>query len=79
MQLYANFYTREMLEEWENPTIGILLCADKNDAMVRYTLPEDEKQIFAAKYKLYLPTEAEILAEIRREQELLEQIISRES
>lgn len=79
MQLYANFYTREMLEEWENPTIGILLCADKNDAMVRYTLPEDEKQIFAAKYNLYLPTEAEILAEIRREQELLEQIISQES
>lgn len=79
MQLYANFYTREMLEEWENPTIGILLCADKNDAMVRYTLPEDEKQIFAAKYKLYLPTEAEILAEIRREQVLIGQIISQES
>lgn len=71
MQLYTNFYTRELLEEWENPTIGILLCADKNDAVVRYTLPENEKQIFAANYKLYLPTEAEIAAEIKSEQEKL--------
>ena len=71
MQLYTNFYTRELLEEWENPTIGILLCADKNDAVVRYTLPADEKQIFAANYKLYLPSEAEILAEIKSEQEKL--------
>ena len=71
MQLYTNFYTRELLEEWENPTIGILLCADKNDAVVRYTLPENEKQIFASKYKLYLPTEAEIAAEIKSEQEKL--------
>ncbi len=71
MQLYANYYTREMLEEWENPTIGILLCADKNDAVVRYTLPENEKQIFASNYKLYLPTEDEILEEIKSEQEKL--------
>jgi len=71
MQLYTNFYTRELLEEWENPTIGILLCADKNDAVVRYTLPENEKQIFASNYKLYLPTEAEIAAEIKIEQEKL--------
>jgi predicted nuclease of restriction endonuclease-like (RecB) superfamily len=50
MQLYVNYYTREMQEEWENPAIGILLCADKNDAVVRYTLPEDQQQIFAARY-----------------------------
>ena len=71
MQLYTNFYTRELLEEWENPTIGILLCADKNDAVVRYTLPENEKQIFASNYKLYLPSEEEIAAEIKSEQEKL--------
>ncbi len=71
MMLYTNFYTREMLEDWENPTIGILLCADKNDAVVRYTLPEIENRIFAANYKLYLPSEAEILAEIQSEQEKL--------
>jgi predicted nuclease of restriction endonuclease-like (RecB) superfamily len=71
MMLYTNFYTREMLEEWENPTIGILLCADKNEAVVRYTLPENEKQIFASNYKLYLPSEEEIAAEIKSEQEKL--------
>ncbi len=73
MQLYVNYYTREMREEWEAPAIGVILCADKNEAMVKYTLPEDEQNIFAARYKLYLPTEAEILAEIKREQEWLEQ------
>lgn len=71
MQLYTNYYTRELLEGWENPTIGILLCADKNDAVVRYTLPENEKQIFASNYKLYLPSEEEIAAEIKSEQEKL--------
>lgn len=71
MQLYTNYYTREMLEEWENPTIGLLLCADKNDAVVRYTLPENEEHIFAKRYQLYLPSEQEIVNEIKREQELL--------
>jgi hypothetical protein len=68
MQLYVNYYTREMREEWENPAIGILLCADKNDAVVRYTLPEEQQQIFAARYRLYLPSEEELAAELRREQ-----------
>ncbi|MEW6737623.1 MAG: PDDEXK nuclease domain-containing protein [Acidobacteriota bacterium] len=71
MQLYTNYYSREMREEWENPTIGILLCADKNDAVVRYTLPEGEQSIFTARYKLYLPSEEEIVNEIKREQEQL--------
>lgn len=68
MQLYTNYYTREMCEEWENPAIGILLCADKNDAVVRYTLPEDNEQIFASRYRLQLPREEELAEELRREQ-----------
>ena len=68
MQLYTNYYSREIREEWENPAIGLLLCADKNDAVVKYTLPEGDQSIFAAKYRLYLPSEAEIMAEIKREQ-----------
>lgn len=76
MMLYTNFYTRELLEDWENPTIGILLCTDKNEAVVKYTLPENEDRIFAANYKLYLPSEAEILAEIKSEQEKLKLLIS---
>lgn len=79
MMLYTNYYTREMLEDWENPTIGILLCADKNDAVVRYTLPEDENQIFASRYQLYLPTEEEILHEIREQQKLLTQVLEKKN
>src|SRR5215216_3224879 len=71
MQMYVNYYTREVREEWEAPAIGILLCAEKNDAVVRYTLPEGERRIFASRYQLYLPSEEELAAELRRERELL--------
>ena len=75
MQLYVNYYTREINQEWENPTLGILLCADKNEAVVRYTLPAGQEQIFASRYALQLPTEAELAAtlseELRREKALL--------
>lgn len=67
MQLYTNYYTREMREDWENPALGILLCADKNEAVVRYTLPEGDNQIFAARYRLQLPDEAELARELTRE------------
>ena len=51
-----------------NPTLGLILCAEKNDAVVRYTLGKDQQQqIFASRYQLHLPTVAELQAEIRRE------------
>lgn len=56
----------------DNPPIGIVLCADKSESVVRFTLPEDETQIFASKYKLYLPSEEELLQELRREYRALE-------
>jgi len=64
MQMYVNYYTREMMNEGDNPPIGIVLCADKSEAIVRYTLAEDNKQIFASKYMLYLPSEQELKNEI---------------
>ena len=64
MQMYVNYYTREMMNEGDNLPIGIVLCADKSEAVVRYTLAEDNKQIFASKYMLYLPTEQELKNEI---------------
>jgi predicted nuclease of restriction endonuclease-like (RecB) superfamily len=64
MQMYVNYYTREMMNNGDNLPIGIILCADKSEAIVRYTLPEDNKQIFASKYMLYLPTEQELKNEI---------------
>ncbi len=60
MQMYVNYYTREMMNSGDNPPIGIVLCAEKNDAVVRYTLPEGDNQIFAAQYLTYLPTEDEL-------------------
>lgn len=73
MQMYVNYYTREMMNEGDNPPIGILLCETKSDAVVRYTLPEGDKQIFASRYKLYLPTEDELRAELIRDRKLIEQ------
>jgi predicted nuclease of restriction endonuclease-like (RecB) superfamily len=68
IQLYVNYFDRERRTEGDNPTLGLILCTDKNDAVVRYTLgPNQEKKIFASRYKLYLPTEAELRAELRRE------------
>ncbi len=64
MQMYVNYYTRELMNEGDNPPIGIVLCADKSDAVVKYTLPEDNKQIFASKYMTYLPSEEELKREL---------------
>lgn len=49
-----------------------MLCTDKSEAVVRYTLPEDNQQIFASRYKLYLPTETELAAELQRERQVIE-------
>ncbi len=65
--MYVNYYTREMMSEGDNPPIGIVLCADKSDQIVKFTLPEDNNQIFASKYKLYLPTEEELKKELKLE------------
>ena len=65
MQMYVNYYTRELMNEGDTPPIGIVLCADKGDSVVKYTLPEDNRQIFASKYLTYLPTEEELKKELR--------------
>jgi len=65
LQMYVNFYDREEKLAHENPTIGVLLCADKNDAVVKYTLPKKNKTILASKYQLYLPTEEELIEKLK--------------
>jgi len=68
MQLYVNYYDRERRTEGDNPTLGLILCTDKNDAVVKYTLGRDHRRtIFTSRYKLHLPTEAELRAEMQRE------------
>lgn len=67
MQFYVNYYDAERRTEGDNATIGLILCADKNEAVVRYTLGGTNAQVFASRYKLHLPTEQELAEEIRRE------------
>jgi predicted nuclease of restriction endonuclease-like (RecB) superfamily len=72
LQMYVNYYDRcERLPE-ENPTVGILLCADKNEALVRFSLPEDNTNILTSKYDLYLPSEQDLLEEIKEVIDLTE-------
>ncbi|WP_396170112.1 YhcG family protein [Flavobacterium sp.] len=73
LQMYVNYYDRVEKVDHEKPTIGILLCADKNDAVVKYSLPENNNSILASQYQLYLPTEEQLLTEIRKEIEILKQ------
>ena len=72
MQMYVHYFERELMNEGDNPPIGIMLCADKSESVVKYTLPENETQIFASKYKLYLPSEEELLRELNQEYKALE-------
>lgn len=73
LQLYVNYYDRYERQPDENPTIGILLCTDKNDTAVRLTLPEDNKTILASKYQLYLPTKEQLINEINAVKKLAQQ------
>lgn len=67
LQMYVNYYDRIEKLEHEKPTIGILLCADKNNAVVKFSLPETNKTILASQYELILPSEEQLLQEIRKE------------
>lgn len=68
LQLYVNYYDRERLTPGDQPTLGLILCTDKNEAVVKYTLgPDQEQRIFASRYKLHLPSEAQLRAELKRE------------
>ena len=73
LQMYVNYYDRVERQSFENQTIGILLCADKNDAVVKFSLPENNKNIIASKYQLYLPSEAQLIEEVKKEMESLEE------
>ena len=66
LQMYVNYYDRYEKSADENPTIGILLCAEKNDTLVSMTLPKENNAIVASKYQLYLPTEQQLINEVEK-------------
>jgi predicted nuclease of restriction endonuclease-like (RecB) superfamily len=72
LQMYDNYYDRYEKQDFENTTIGILLCTDKNDAVVKISLPSDNSTIIASKYQLYLPTEQQLIDEVKKEIEKLD-------
>lgn len=72
MQMYVNYYTRELMNEGDNPPVGLVMCADKNESVVRYTLPEGDRQIFVSKCLPNLPSEEELQEEVQRQYNALE-------
>lgn len=66
MQMYVNYYDREIKTTEENPTAGIILCKEKRDFVIKYTLPENNKQIFAKEYRLFLPQKEELKKLLRK-------------
>src|SRR5262249_39145591 len=72
MQMYVNYYQRELTARDEHPPMGIGRCKNKSEAVVRYALPEGNTQIFASRYKLHLPTEQELAEELLRERHQIE-------
>lgn len=71
MQMYVNYYDRFEKTPDENKTIGIILCKQKNDSLVEITLPDDNNQIYASKYQLYLPSKEEFKRQIQEAQLLV--------
>ena len=71
MLLYVNYYDREIANKDDNPSIGLILCSEKNDAVVRYVLADKNSQVYASRYQLHLPTEEQLRTEIRREYQQL--------
>ena len=67
MDMYVRMYDDKIKAENDNPTIGIVLCSETDNDIARYSILKGNEQIFASKYKLYLPTEDELRAEIERE------------
>lgn len=75
MQMYVNYYDREIKTKDENKTIGILLSTDKNETIVKYTLPEDNQTIFSSEFRLTIPSEKEFIDVIENEKKNIELVI----
>ena len=71
MDMYVRMFDELKRGEDDNPTLGIILCADKDETMVKYSVLKESKQLFASKYKTILPTERELAALIERENRTL--------
>jgi len=71
MDMYVRLYEDKYKSPDDNPTIGIILCTEKDETVVKYSVLKENKRLFASKYKLYLPTEKELIEEIEREKAMI--------
>jgi len=71
MDMYVRLFEDKMKQPGDNPTIGIILCAEKDETIVKYSVLKDNKKLFASRYKLYLPTEQELISEVEHEKQIL--------
>jgi hypothetical protein len=75
MDMYVRMFDDLRRGQDDNPSVGLILCAERDEVVARYSVLHESEQLFASKYMLYLPTEAELIAELEKEQAvLLEQI-----
>ena len=72
MDFYVRYFEKEIKSNSDNPTIGIILSSERNETVVKYSVLEESKQLFSAKYLPYLPTEEELKKELKRERNLIE-------
>jgi predicted nuclease of restriction endonuclease-like (RecB) superfamily len=72
IDFYVRLFDDKIKQADDNPTIGIVLCADGDETIAKYSVLADKENLFASKYKLYLPTEEELKRELEREQEIIE-------
>ena len=79
MDFYVRYWEDNLKTEGDNPTIGIVLCTEKNETVVKYSVLKDNQQLFVSKYKLFLPTEEELRIELERERQFLQLLEEREN
>jgi hypothetical protein len=72
LDMYVRVFDERMRGEGDGPTVGLILCSERNEAVARYSLLAESRQLFASRYQPWLPTEAELQAELTRDRALLE-------
>jgi hypothetical protein len=75
IDFYVRLFDEKIKQADDNPTIGLVLVTDKDESIVKYSVLADNENLFASKYRLYLPTEDELKAELKREREIIERQI----
>jgi len=77
MDMYVRMYEEKFKQPGDNPTIGLILCSEQNESVIKYSVLKENKQMFSSRYKLYLPSEKELKAELNKDRALIEAEIKR--